>query len=282
MSVVRLIFISAVIIFLSANTFPKGKDARSIVNEMTTAIANTNTLSFTMEMEERINGKFVQSKVSVKLQVEPQKIYIYSWYPNKGAEILYTPSKSSKALVNPNGFPFFNVSFSPFNAQMRKNKHHTILSMGFEMLGNMINEVVESGDIPFDEYFQYGGDVDHNGKSCYKIVLNDADFGYQPYALTQDETLYNLANRMQISEYLIKEKNGISGYGRVKKGTTLLLPTSYAKKTELYVDKSSMLPIVQIMHDEKGIFERYEYSEVLLNPEFNDQTFSKDNPDYGF
>ena len=63
--------------------------------------------------------------------------------------------------------------------------------------------------------------------------------------------------RELFSEYKIKELNDIGD--EVKPGQVIKIPSSYAKKTTLYIDKTNYLPIYHKMEDEKGIYEIYEF-----------------------
>jgi outer membrane lipoprotein-sorting protein len=45
-------------------------------------------------------------------------------------------------------------------------------------------------------------------------------------------------------------------------------------KTVLYIDKETNFPIYQEMSDEKGVFEKYEYSNLVVNPIFKADDFS--------
>ena len=60
------------------------------------------------------------------------------------------------------------------------------------------------------------------------------------------------------------------------------MPNVYAPKITIFVDPDLHLPIVQVIEDEKGMFEKYEYSELKINPRFNTMEFNEDNEEYGF
>ncbi|MCC6516216.1 MAG: DUF1571 domain-containing protein, partial [Chitinophagales bacterium] len=56
-------------------------------------------------------------------------------------------------------------------------------------------------------------------------------------------------------------------------GQKLKIPSSYAKKTTLYIDKSNLLPIYHKMEDEKGIYEIYEFKDLKLGVNLTDANF---------
>ena len=48
------------------------------------------------------------------------------------------------------------------------------------------------------------------------------------------------------------------------------------------MDTQNFLPIMQEVHDEKGMFERYEYSKLKVNPYIAPAEFTEDYTGYGF
>ena len=44
-------------------------------------------------------------------------------------------------------------------------------------------------------------DILFNDRLCYRMTLNDDDFGYVKYVLKDKESLYSLANQKKISEF---------------------------------------------------------------------------------
>jgi len=62
-------------------------------------------------------------------------------------------------------------------------------------------------------------------------------------------------------------------YDDVKAGQVLRVPTSYAKSIELWIDKELMLPIRQVIFDDKGKYEEYEYRSLVVNPKHSLKVF---------
>ena len=78
------------------------------------------------------------------------------------------------------------------------------------------------------------------------------------------------------------EKNNL-GYGaKVNKGTVIKIPNAFAKKVEIYIDKENNLPIYQIVHDEKGVFEKFEFKNLKINPSLSSGEFTPQCASYGF
>ncbi len=255
------------------------QDTQTITKQMLHAIEQNNEMTFTMESKERFNGKMKSSKVSVKLIQEPLQIYLFSHYPQDGAEILYRHGKdNNKAIINPNGFPYFNIWMSPFNSKMRKGQHHAIIEIGFKLLADMVKENLTSNP----NFIEYKGKENFEGKSCFKLEMNADRFTYKTYTLKESLSTYDIASQKGISEQLIREKNKISTYGKLSKGTSLMIPTAYAQRVVLYLDQNTYLPVGQILEDDQGVFEWYHFMELNINPNFAKDEFTSSYSEYGF
>lgn len=260
----------------------QAQTAESVVNQMLSALDAGKTYEYTMVQEERIDGKIHKNKIFTKIQETPKKVFIDNVEgANEGVQVLYVSGeRDNKALVN----KMFGIKLSPFNSLIRKNQHHTILESGFGLLIGSIRDAKKRAQAQnaFDQVFQLAGSVTFDGKSCYKLILTDPTFTYESYTIQDGESLYSIAMKKKVCEQLIVEKNGLGGFGSGKSGQTIQIPSSYAKKTILYIDKSNMHPIYQEMYDEKGIFEKYTFYDLKVNPSFTSKDFSEDNSAYDF
>ena len=114
-------------------------------------------------------------------------------------------------------------------------------------------------------------------RNCYKVVIDDPTYAYTTAVGQKGETVMALARRLMVSEYHIMDLNPSSrSLDDDVSGKTIKVPTSYAKKTILYIDKETNFPLYQEMSDERGVYEKYEYSNLVVNPAFNDKDFSED------
>ncbi len=260
----------------------QAQTAESVVNQMLSALDAGKTYEYTMVQEERIDGKIHKNKIFTKIQETPKKVFIDNVEgANEGVQVLYVSGeRDNKALVN----KMFGIKLSPFNSLIRKNQHHTILESGFGLLIGSIRDAKKRAQArnSFDQVFQLAGSVTFDGKSCYKLILTDPTFTYESYTMQDGESLYSIAMKKKVCEQLIVEKNGLGGFGSGKSGQTIQIPSSYAKKTILYIDKSNMHPIYQEMYDEKGMFEKYTFYDLKVNPSFTSKDFSEDNSAYDF
>jgi hypothetical protein len=225
-------------------------------------------------------GKDQYSEMDVKLQVNPRKIYIYNKAePNKDVQILYNEANwGNKAYVNAGRF-IPNLKLDPFGGRMRDKQHHTILNTGFITTGGIIRNAIkrQQTEMPdaFEKFCVYEGDITWNGIACYKISITDPTFTYIDYTVKEGDDVEKLERSRFICGYLIIEKNpGVKDFWSLKPGMKIKIPTSYAKKTVMYIDKKTNLPLVQIMNDETGQFEKYEFYNVVVNPSFKVEEFN--------
>ncbi len=260
----------------------QAQTAREVLENMLTAIDEIQTSSFTLTMKERINGKMLDTKSDIRIREEPLSIYMKQYYPNEGIEILWMEGQNSeKVLINPNGFPYINISLSPYNSRMRKDNHHSMLTAGFKPPADILRHSIHKaiGSNPSDEDYNAYLSLEESttlGRDCYKVTLQQDDFQYEKYTLPKDMYLRNIAKKNRLSEHMIMEINGITHYSKVRAGTTILLPNYYAKTTTLYIDKYLMLPIKQEIYDDKGLYEVYEFTNIVINPQFAAKEFTLD------
>ncbi len=271
-----------VLISLALLNHTQAQDAKTVVDKMVTALSTGKSYEYTMKATERIDGKLYVNKIFTKVNENPKKVFIDNIEgDNKGVQVLYVKGEmENKALVN----KLFGVKLDPFNSLIRKNQHHTVLESGFSLLYNSIKDASKraTDQGAFNQVFKLLGTVTFDGKTCYKLELNDPTFTYVDYTIASGESLYSISMKKNICEQLLVEKNGFSGFNSGKSGTTIKIPSSYAKRTILYIDKATYFPIYQEMYDEKGMFEKYEFTGFKLNPTFSAVDFSEDNPKYNF
>lgn len=278
----KKIFLNLIVILFSIG-FIQAQEAKSIVEKSITKMRASKSYAYTFYSTERIFGDFVKSSMEVKLNLSPRKIYANNLTgPNKGKEILYVKGENNnKVLVN----ALWGVSLSPFNSMMRKGNHHTIHQFGFGKVIEILDDAMQKAEKEnaFDQVFQLKETVEYAGKPCYKIVIEDPTFTYKNYTIKNGESLYQIAQRNNINEQLIVEKNSnLSGFGSAKDGLQIKIPSSYAKKSILYIDKENFHCVYQELYDDKGMFETYKFQHLKINPNFSTEEFTKDYKDYNF
>jgi outer membrane lipoprotein-sorting protein len=261
--------------------------AMELMEQMTIAIDQIKTATYTFRKSERFGKNFVNGAMVVKLQVSPFKTYVKITEPeaDKGVEVLYMDGfYGGKALINTNGFPYINVKLYPKSNQMMRNRqHHPVSDVGFgKFRDNLLFYRKTMGTKTID-LVRYEGSISYKGYDCDVVRLSSPDFRYVPYTVREDEDLFDIENRMMVSAYLILENNEeINSYSNVKAGQLIRIPSSYSKETVVYLNRETHLPVRFAMYDDKGIFESYEFLNVRINPRLLPEEFSEDFDGYGF
>ncbi len=283
-----LLLIAFFFLLTNYSFMPKPENqTKQILSNMVSAINTNKECMYTMRSLERIVGmkELRGGDILTKINISPFKVYLKMITdPNKGTEVLYAKGeRGDKALVNPGRF-LPTIKLNPFSGLLTKQQHHTILSSGFVFTARVTSEGMKKAEAQkrFDEVFKYVGDVTWNGRSCYKIVIEDPTWAYTTYQAKKGENMYSISQKLMIPEYCMVELDGVKGFEDDLGGKTLKVPTSYAKKTTLYIDKENNFPIYQEMQDDKGVFERYEFYNLKVNPAFKANEFSQDFSEYNF
>jgi hypothetical protein len=252
-----------------------------VVGEMLNTINTMQTVTYNLEIGERFGKKMNKASSQVKLNVNPRKIYIK--IPSSGAELLWLSGKNNgNALVNPNAFPYINLNLDINGSLLRGDQHHTINELGFSYFASLISIYVLQSKNDIDKYFHYEGEGTWNGRPCHRITIENPDFKFVPYTVKEGETPITIARKLHVGEYMILERNNLKDYGRLKAGKIIQVPTSYAKRTELMIDKVWKVAVNQKIYDDLGLYESYEYSNIILNKPIPDEEFSKDYKGYNF
>lgn len=254
---------------------------REILEKMIKSVEEVKGLKYDLKLVERIDKKYNFFGSSVKLNRKPRKLYLNA----KGIEVLWVEGKlDGDALVNPNSFPYINLHLDPKGSLMRQDQHHTIHEAGFDYFSSIIEANVKKAGDKFDQYFFQDGEELINGRQCYKIIINNKDFGTSIYTVQKGENLISIARKLFVGEFKILSLNKpkVSDYKDVKPGQVIKVPNAYAKYVLLYIDKQNFLPIGVRVFDDKGLYEQYDYSNLQLNPVFEETEFTKEYKEYDF
>jgi outer membrane lipoprotein-sorting protein len=265
--------------------FAQALSTKEIVEKMLVSDVNIQSLQFTQKGWEKLKDKLLYSEVKTKIWVKPYKFYCYNIAPTSGLEVLYNSAVNPKeAVVKPNGFPWVNLNLDPNGSLMRKDQHHSLFDSGFHYGITLLqNGYDRSKIVGFDKVFTQLKDTLWNNQWCYVVLISSVDYKIVDYTVEGNENLVDIAKRKFINEYSILLLNSsISDYEDVQAGQKIKTPNAYAKRTVVYIDKKTFLPIVQIMYDEKGIFEKYEYLSLQVNPALKEIEFTTDFEEYGF
>jgi outer membrane lipoprotein-sorting protein len=282
-SFLKRLMIFLIIILHFGNVISQTQNPTQILDEMITSIRNVKTIQFSIVQTERFKGSLSNQVDAIKMQVKPLKIFISAESPGKSYEVLWiTGENKGDAWVHPGAFPYITLSLNP-EGNIMKQGHHSIFALNLNYLANLITDAMKKDIKEFEKISSYQGLYDVDGRLCYKILLDYPTFKLNPYVVKPGEDLVTIAEKNHVNEYMIFERNkNVKNYTDIQAGQTILLPERYAKSIVLFIDKELKLPIIEMMYDDEGLFERYEFKKVKLNPEFSDKEFTKEQPEYHF
>lgn len=276
-------FLCLILIFHISLSSSYSQDAHDLCRKMIAQIKQVQSLKFTFRKEERINGKMMNDKSFVKLQVSPFMVYYKQEYPKEGLELLYVQgSNDNQALINTNGFPYINVNLDPYGNTVRENQHHTVHNMGLGVMAAILEYLLNHYSVQAKSMVKVSGQTIWDGNECYIIAMDNPNFKYENYTVKKDETLLTIASRRKLSEHMILEKNRLDDFTSVSEGQVIKIPTDYAKSMILYLDKKRLVPLVTKVYDDIGLYELYEYYGLELNCKFDPEEFKSSFKDYNF
>ena len=252
-----------------------------LMSQMTDSIKNVRTLRVKIKALERIDKKYFSATSVIKLQTNPRKLYFLN--PDKKLEILYNHGQNhDKALVKPHVFPYLPLFLDPTGNLMRKNQHYTIHELGYDFIGKSVAFAL-SKDKDGLKNFTYHGKVIKNGYPCYLLEYENANYAYVNYTVKEKETVHSIASNNCVNDYLVRYNNNLlNDFGYLKKGKVIKIPTLYCKKAVIYLEENLLLPIALSLYDDKGIFENYEYSDLIINKPIKEEEFSRNYKEYHF
>lgn len=258
--------------------------ARLIVDEMSKAMDKVVTCTGRVKRLERIDGQMESGDLRFRVNSKPRKIYVYNIAPDEGAELLWVDGwNNNKVFVHPNKFPWVNVSLSVNSGELTDKQHHNLMAVGFDYTNGIVKHLLQKYGHEFDKHVSYGGQQKYYGKMMDVIKIKYANYKIENYTVQSGDDLFKIDAKLKVPAYKLIELNpDVEDFTDVKAGQVIKVPNVYAPEIVILVDPDLHLPIVQIISDEKGMFEKYEYSELKINPRFSTMEFNEDNEEYGF
>ena len=249
--------------------------ALSVMESMFARMDSLRTLQFYLVNWERIEGKLMSGEQRVWLQTRPFQCYIYMIAPQRGAELLYAgPKTGGEAIYNPKGFPYMKINLDPMGETIRKNNHHTIFELGFQYLSDILRDLNNRNMLNVE----LEGVREVAGRNCTVIKATVPSFKTENHTVEKWETLVSIARKKNLSEYMLMEMNpDTDDYEDVEAGQVIRIPSAYAQSFELAIDNETRVPVEISVFDAKGLFEKYLYKNVRINPFIPPATFSETN-----
>lgn len=262
--------ITAFLLFgILGTVFLQAQPLQELIDKTLTAMGNAKNISYHFLAQERFEGgKMIQIDVKIKVQASPLKVFADATKPQT-AKLSYVPSVSTKIAVRKG----LKLSLDPHSSLLMKEQHHPLYKAGFGSVKAILetNIKMRQGQ-DLSKYVKNLGTLTYDGKECWKVELNVPEYKIINHTVKPDEkTVWILGKKLALPEYKIKQLNNIDD--ELKPGQVIKIPNAYAKKTTLYVDKATFLPIYQKMEDELGVYEIYEFRDLKLNVKFTDADF---------
>jgi len=251
-----------------------------LTSQLSAAIQNLKTLRCQANAVERIGSKSHSDRSTMKLTFNPLRVYLKN---GKGVEVLYvTGQNSGDAWVNPNAFPYVTLSLDPNGSLMRKGQHHTALQAGFGTIADLLEGSAGRADKSFNRSFRYAGDTTVLGRASYILRSDYPQFRYVAYRTGKNETPATVAAHFGCGEYRVLERNKLDIGQKLAEGQTLQVPNSYGRRTLVLVDQKTFLPNCVAVYDDQGLYEKYDFFDVVANQPIPLAEFSKDYKSYHF
>lgn len=275
-----LIWIAAYLCVLLAQT----PDPLQLLNAMIDRTGTLSTLRYDLKKYERIQGKLILEQMRFKLRRNPFAVYGYQISPRKGVEVLYPAEPGSKrVLVKPNTFPYVSLTFDPYSDILLENQHQTIFAVGYDQTRKLLIAARDRYRSDLPRLVRYEGTLTWDRRKCHKLTLQPPAYQIQSYTVKAGDNLFSIADRLHVSWYKIMELNSLkSPNATLKPGQVLKVPSDYGKLIRVIIDAERLIPLVLEVEDELGVYERYEYYAVEVDPPLTDQDFSRNNPEYRF
>ena len=280
--VVILMLLAVPLLF--GTSFRGDNTKNSVLTEVFVQMQNTiksmKTVKYSLKNTERIGSEYMKGYQHILSSAVPKKSYVKFVEPSEGAELLFVEGENdNNAVYNPNGFPYFKLKLDPYGSLMRRNNHHTIHEIGFRYIGDLLSFYFNKNAASFNIV----GEETWEGILCWKVIVNDPNFGFKDYVVGKNESTVSLANKYYINEYLILERNDhVSSFGDLDEGVRIKIPNSYAKSIVLMIEKETSLPLFIKISDDKGLLESYKYYNIQMNPRVSETDFSFKNLKFSF
>lgn len=270
------------LVLITVGIKTSAQEADSIAQLMFDRTRGLKTLSYVMTKEERINGDMLEQVSFVKLNREPFKVYTKQLSPDEGIEVLFIGGDKT-ALINPNGFPWFNVKLDPHGSKMTKDQHHTIFDSGFDRFVSILQFLFEKYGNEIESMATVKEITDDKGRACWLLAFDNPHYTITEYKLGENEDLLTISDCKFISPYKILTLNeDVDSYIDVSVNQVIKIPNDYSPKMTLLIDKQQLIPLEITVYDEKGLFEHYLFSKIKLDPPFKEIEFTPEYSAYGF
>lgn len=259
-------------------TPPPAITTAQLITRLTAAIQGLSSIRCNAEARERVGTKTAPDYTAMKIAYRPYRVYLKN---QKGVEVLYVAGQNNnEAAVYPAAFPYITLNLDPNGSLMRKGQHHTVLQAGFGMIADLLNGPDGKADNAYTRSFRYAGDSTAQGQPCYVLRSDYPQFRYVAYRVGKNETIGSVADRFGCGDYRIMERNNLSADSKLAEGQVLQVPNAYGRRVLVVVNAKTYLPASVTVYDERGLYEKYSFLDVVANQPIPAAEFSKDYKGY--
>lgn len=261
--VITGLFVLGGIVRASSHKPAETISTQQLTARLTSAIQTLKTLRCLVDAQERIGRSYTPGRTLMKLAFSPLKIYIKN---QKNVEVLYvTGQNNNDAWVYPASFPYITLSLNPTGSLMRKGQHHTVLQAGFGTIAELLGNPSGQGSTVFTRSFRYAGDTLAQGQPSYILRADYPQFQYVSYKVGNNETVHSIASHFGCGEYRILERNDLSIDSKLTEGQDLQVPNAYGRRIILVINAKTYLPSSVTVYDDRGLYEKYNFLNVVPN-----------------
>lgn len=251
-------------------------DCDSILRKSMDRWSQTTALRYVSEKKERSFGKYTTSSFRFTVQREPFKVAGKIEDNGKTHYVLYDSEISRKeVLYIPDGFPFTNLWLDVNGSTFRGDNHYTVSDAGSKFIFDILEREFELPKNVFHCTRKQGV-----GGEVIEIEAVTDKFHYFDYTGKPGETVLDVARKFGASAYLILERNAaVDAYTDDCSGVKLQVPSHYGQRVVVQISTEHWLPVLVELYDEKGLVERYTYTNFVVNPGLPEDFFTEDHLD---
>ncbi len=252
--------------------------SQQLATRLSTNIQSLKTLRCVVDAEERIGHSYVPGHTLMKLNFSPLMVYIKN---QKNVEVLYVANQNgNEAWVYPGSFPYITLSLNPNGSLMHKGQHHTVLQAGFGTIADLLGNTNGQKETVFTRSFRYAGDTVAQGLPAHILRSDYPQFRYINYTVGRNETIASVANHFGCGEYRILERNKLDVDSNLAEGQILQVPNAYGRRTILVINSRTYLPLSVTVYDDRGLYEKYTFLNVIPNQPIAAAEFTKSYKGY--
>ena len=270
------VLLSSVALFSSIPPSPTDSapiTSTQLVSRLTAAIEDLKYLRCNVKAQERLGTQVRTASSAMKISFNPLRVYIKN---PEGMEVLWvTGQNDGDAWVYPASFPYVTLSLDPRGSIMRRNQHHTTFQAGFGTIADLLHTSATRQDNGYVKSFKYAGDTTLQSRNYHILRSDFPQFKYVTYKVGKKETIASVADKFGCGEFRILERNKLSVGEELPEGKILQVPNAYGKRVTLCIDPKTYLPAVVRVDDERGMYEKFEFSAVVANQPIPVEEFTK-------